>query len=107
MTTIAISEKTNLPTVINVFTVEPEQQQRIINFLLEHKEIPMKQPGFVSASFHKSLDGTRVINYIQWRDWEALEAAAKNSDFMAMAKQAAELAPHDFHTYEVVFTMQT
>ena len=24
-------------------------------------------PGFISASIHRSLDGTKVINYAQWR----------------------------------------
>jgi hypothetical protein len=31
-------------------------------------------PSYVSANFHKSLDGTRVTNYAQWRSREAFEA---------------------------------
>ncbi|MCC5621375.1 antibiotic biosynthesis monooxygenase [Nostoc sp. CHAB 5715] len=30
--------------------------------------------GFISASYHKSLDGTKVVNYAQWKsqaDWQA------------------------------------
>lgn len=103
---IAISEEAGLTTLINVFTVEPEQQQRLVDYLVENKEITMKQPGFVSASVHLSLDGKRLVNYIQWSSKEALESAKKNSDFIAMTKQAAEFASHDFHVYKVVFTMQ-
>lgn len=103
---IAISEKAGLLTVINVFTVQPEQRQRLLDYLLENKEIPMKQPGFISASLHTSLDGERVVNYIQWSSREALESASKDPDFTAMTKQAAEFALHDFHVYEVIFTIQ-
>ena len=32
-------------------------------------------PSYVSANFHKSLDGTRVTNYAQWRSqWRSREA---------------------------------
>ncbi|MEH2239203.1 Nif11-like leader peptide family RiPP precursor [Nostoc sp.] len=101
-----ISDQAGLLTVINVFTVQPEQQQRLVDFFIENKEIPMKQPGFISANIHKSLDSTRVVNYIQWSNREALESASKNPDFIAMTKQAAEFASHDFHAYEVVLTVQ-
>ncbi|BAY50453.1 hypothetical protein SAMD00079811_80820 (plasmid) [Scytonema sp. HK-05] len=103
---VTISEQAGILTVINVFTLEPEQQERLVDFLVENKEIPMRQPGFISANLHTSLDGTRVVNYIQWRSREALEAASKNPDFIAMAKQAAEFAPHDFHVYKVASTME-
>ncbi len=46
----------------------PEQQQRLVDLLVEATEAVMKyQPGYVSANIHKSLDGTRVTNYAQWR----------------------------------------
>jgi quinol monooxygenase YgiN len=103
---ITISEKAGLLTVINVFTVEPEKQQPLADVLAENMETAKKQPGFVSASIHKSLDGTRVANYAQWSSREALELSLKNPDFMATVKQAIEFGSHDFHFYEVVFTMQ-
>jgi len=31
-------------------------------------------PGFVSASIHRSTDGTRVFNYLQWETAEHLAA---------------------------------
>ena len=66
MTKIAVDN--NVVTLINVFTVRPEQQQLLVDLLVEATEAVMKyQPGFVSANIHKSLDGTRVTNYAQWR----------------------------------------
>jgi|GEM_PF-2704761 len=59
-----ISKDNSVATLINVFTVEPGNQQKIVDMLVETTEKAMKHiPGFVSASIHKSLDGVRVVNY--------------------------------------------
>ncbi|MDZ8055932.1 MAG: antibiotic biosynthesis monooxygenase family protein [Aulosira sp. ZfuVER01] len=100
-----INEKDGLLTVINVFTVEPDQQQTLVDHLVSNLATATKQEGFVSANIHKSLDGTRVINYAQWKSKEALELALQNQEFMAPVKVAVE-HPHDFHMYEVVHTIQ-
>ena len=56
----------NVLTLINVFTVKPENQQRLVDLLTEATERTMKQlPGFVSASIHRSVDGTKAVNYAQ------------------------------------------
>jgi len=39
----------------------------------------MEQPGLISATFHRSLDGTRIINYGQWMDRQAIAELAKKS----------------------------
>lgn len=45
-------------TNINVFTVVPRDQQKMIDLLVEATEETMKHlPRFVSASIHKGLDG--------------------------------------------------
>ncbi|WP_341529300.1 hypothetical protein WKK05_08320 [Nostoc sp. UHCC 0302] len=62
--------------------------------------------GFISASLHASLDGKRVINYVQWRSREEMEVATQDQDFIAMKKQVGKFAPHDFNFYEVVVTME-
>ncbi|MDZ8225090.1 antibiotic biosynthesis monooxygenase family protein [Nostoc sp. ChiVER01] len=104
MTTI--SEEANLLTVINVFTVEnPQEQQFLVDHLVSNIEKAKKQEGLISVNIHKSLDGTRVINYAQWSSKEALETALKSQEFMAPVEKAVEF-PHDFHLYEVVFTTQ-
>ena len=76
-----ITKDNNVVTLINVFTVRPEQQQRLVDLLVEATEAVMKyQPGYVSANIHKSLDGTRVTNYAQWRSREAFEAMLNGSE---------------------------
>jgi quinol monooxygenase YgiN len=65
-------------TLINVFTVESENQQRLINLLTEITERSVRHAaGFLSARLHRSLDGTKVTMIAEWRsiaDYEAMRA---------------------------------
>lgn len=104
MTTISKDNK--VVTLVNVFTVVPENQQRLINLLVEATEKTMKHvPGFVSANIHKSLDGVRVVNYAQWRSREDFAAMLKNPEAVVHMKPIMEIAEFDAHLYEVTETM--
>ena len=37
-----------------------------------------QQEGLISANLHKSLDGTKVVNYAQWISKEEFEKMLKN-----------------------------
>jgi quinol monooxygenase YgiN len=89
----------------NLFTVRHEQQQRLVDLLVEATEAVMKyQPGYVSANIHKSLDGTRVTNYAQWRSREAFEAMLKDSEANVHMQEAARIAERfEPHLYDVSF----
>src|SRR5947209_7749507 len=102
MTTIAKGR--DLVTLIKVFTVEPDTQQEVVDLLVEATETVINRlPGFVSANIHKSLDGTRVANYAQWRSREAFEAMLANPEAAAHMREAATIATFDAHLYEVAF----
>ena len=92
-------------TLINMFTVAPEDQQRLLDLLAEATGSVMnKLPGFVSANLHKSLDGKRVVNYAQWRTREAFEAMLDSPDALAHMKEAEKIAEKiEPHLYEVSF----
>lgn len=88
-----IEKGNNLLTLINVFTVEPEKQQKLITLLIEATEQAMKHmPGFVSANIHRSLDGNKVVNYAQWESMAAFEAMRKNPNAIPHMQAAAALA---------------
>src|ERR1700687_3394552 len=73
MTTI--STKGDVITLINVFTVEPANQRRLIELLTEATEVSVRrEPGFVSARLHRSTDGTKVTMYAQWRSMDDYQA---------------------------------
>ena len=102
MTTITTAN--DVVTLINVFTVKPQQQQRLVDVLVTATETVIgKQPGFISANIHKSLDGTRVANYAQWRSREDFEAMLANPEAAAHMREAATIATFDAHLYEVAF----
>jgi quinol monooxygenase YgiN len=103
VTTIAKGK--DVVTLINVFTVEPANQQRLVELLVEATEKVMrKQPGYVSANFHRSLDGTRVANYAQWRTREDFEAMLRNPEVTPHMQEILSFATHDVHLYEVAYT---
>ncbi len=100
-----ISVQGDVVTLINVFTVAPEDQQRLLDVLVEATESVMNgMPGFVSANLHKSLDGTKVTNYAQWRSREDFEAMLKHPDAGVHMREAGRIAAKfEPHLYEVAF----
>ena len=74
MATSTIDLDSKVITLVNVFTVEPNNQQRLVDLLIEAtKKVMSQQEGFISANLHKSLGGTRIVNYAQWKSKEAFE----------------------------------
>jgi quinol monooxygenase YgiN len=72
---IQISTTSSVVTLINVFTVDPTNQQRLINLLTRATEVSVRHAsGFISASLHRSIDGTKVTMYAQWRSVEDYQA---------------------------------
>lgn len=94
---VTIAAGRGMLTLINVFTVKPEDQQQLAQLLIDATEQTMKHlPGFVSATIHKSHDGTRVINYAQWRsqkDFQAMMQEPKVKPHMAAAARLATFEP--------------
>jgi hypothetical protein len=90
-------------TVINVFTVAPTQQGRLVELLTHATESSIRHvPGFVGAALHRSLDGTKVTMYAQWAtsdDYDRMRARQDASPFLA---DALAIARFDPGFYEVV-----
>jgi heme-degrading monooxygenase HmoA len=103
-----ISKDLNVVTLINVFTVEPSQQQKLINMLVDATEKTMRHlPGFISANIHKSLDGKQVVNYAQWRSRQDFNAMLENPEAIPHMKEIASFAKFDPNLYEVVEVMHS
>jgi quinol monooxygenase YgiN len=94
-------------TAINVFTVAPEHQARLIDLLRRATESSIRHvPGFVAAALHRSLDGTKVTMYAQWRtpeDYDRMRARPDASPFLAEAMTIARFDP-GFYEVTDVFT---
>jgi quinol monooxygenase YgiN len=100
-----ISATNNLITLINVFTVEPANQQRLVELLTEATEVSVRQaPGFVSASLHRSTDGTKVTMYAQWQSIETYQAMRADPAPLPFFREALTIATFEPGIYEVVRT---
>ena len=60
--------------------------------------------SLISANFHRSIDGTRVINYGQWLDRETIETLKKQPGFGKDTPYWEGIAENEHHLYEVTFT---
>jgi quinol monooxygenase YgiN len=98
-----VSREGNLVTLINVFETKPEQQQALIDQWIRFTEEVKGEPGLIGAALHRSTDGTRVVNYAQWRS---------EADFGSFLKKYREYMEATFgplasridpHLYEVVY----
>ena len=102
MTTISTEQ--DVVTLVNVFTVRPEDQQRLVDVLAEAATIMKTIHGYVSSNLHKSLDGTKVVNYVQWRRREDFEAMLENPEAAPHMQEAAGIAEkYEPDLYEVAF----
>lgn len=100
-----ISKDNKIVTVINVFTVEPANQQQLLELLARATETSVRHvPGFISAALHRSLDGTKVAMYAQWRSVEDYQAMRENPGPLPYLQQALALAKFEPGMYEVVET---
>jgi C-6 monooxygenase len=62
--------------VVTIGLSRPEARDELLDLLVREVEDWVRhRPGFLSANYHTSLDGTRVLNYAQWVD----EAAYRGS----------------------------
>ncbi len=107
MTTSTISAEQTGVVIINVFTVAPQHQQKLVEMLEDVTERVMQYvPGFISANLHKSFDGTKVTNYAQWESKEALLAMFHNPQATAHMQEIEALAHREGAIYEVIRVMR-
>ena len=103
MTTI--SKESNFLTLINVFTVEPVNQQKLVDLLTLATESTVKNiTGFISSSLHRSIDSTKVTMYAQWKSMEDYQKMRNNSTASPYLQQALEFAKFEPGMYEVMET---
>jgi quinol monooxygenase YgiN len=98
-----ISPGRKLLTLINVFTVEPANQLQLLELLARTTETSIRHaPGFISASLHRSLDGTKVTMYAQWRSVADYQAMREDPTAVPYLQQALAIAKFYPGMYEVV-----
>jgi quinol monooxygenase YgiN len=101
--TIAVTKQ--VTTLINILTVEPENQQELIEFLRGNTEsVVSRLDGWISTSLIAAKDQRHVVIYSQWRDLASVEAMRANPDMVAYFPRIAALAAFDGFTGDVVYS---
>ena len=78
-------------TQITVVDSEPGKQGEALSLMVERAHVMARQPGFISISLHRSLDGRRIVNYVQWQSRELLQSAHRSPEFRAEWRHFDEL----------------
>jgi quinol monooxygenase YgiN len=100
-----IDDAADIFTLINTFTVAPHRQEAVVASLRSFTERHARYlTGFVGASVHASLDGHRVVNYVQWETKADLDAMMATPQAKAHVAEVGALAARvDPFVYRVAF----
>ena len=86
--------------LINVFTIEPSDEEALVAAWKHDADFMKQQPGYVSTQMHKAIGGSPTfINYAIWESVESFRAAFMNPEFQSRIAQypsSAVAAPHLF-----------
>ena len=92
-------------TQITVIEPEPGKQAEALALMTELHGAPAR---FISVSLHRSLDGRRIVNYIQWQSRDLLRSAHKSPEFRREWDHFDQLTNEiDPHLYEVAHIMDS
>jgi quinol monooxygenase YgiN len=101
-TTIAVTK--DVTTLINTLTVEPENQEKLIELLRDNTDnVVSTLDGWISTSLIAAKDQRQVVIYSQWRDLASVDAMRANPDMVAYFPRIAALAAFDSFAGDVVY----
>ena len=95
-----------LVTQITIVESEPNKQDDALSLMTERARFMARQPGFISISLHRSLDGRRIVNYVQWQNRDLLHAAHQSPEFRKEWRRFDQVTDDiDPHLYEVAHVL--
>jgi quinol monooxygenase YgiN len=89
---VTVSVEDDILTLVNVFTVEPENQQALVDRLVHPADAIRAYPGAISATILASEDGRQVVNYAQWASRGAFDAFLNDERAMEAVAPLFEIA---------------
>ncbi len=103
-----IQADTQPVTQITIVESEPDKQAEALSLMTERARFMARQPGFISVSLHRSLDGRRIVNYIQWQSRDLLRSAHQSPEFRKEWGHFDQLTDEIYpHLYEVAHVMDS
>jgi len=76
--TSSVAQKT---TQITIVEVPPDKQDEALSLMQERAAFMATQPGFVAIHLYRSVDGDRIVNFVEWQNRETLQAAHRSPEF--------------------------
>ena len=102
---ITINQEDGTVTLINVFSCEPGAQQQLVDtWIRASDDVLGKVLGIIYSALHRSRDGTRVVNYANFKSaeaWENLLRVGRSHWFAEMNKYGTK----DPHLLGVCYTL--
>jgi quinol monooxygenase YgiN len=100
-----IATDPDIVTFMNVFILEPANQQRVIDLLTEVTDRWVRHAkGFLGAVLHKSPDGTRLVMYSQWQSPEDYQAMREDPGPLPFLQEILPMVRFEPGAYRVVRT---
>ena len=65
-----------------------------------------RAPGFISATLHRSIDGTKVTMYALWRNMEDYQSMRQDPGRLPFLQEALTFATFEPGMYEVARTFK-
>jgi len=91
--------------LVNVFTMDPADEQAFLQAWQGDAEVMKRQPGFISTQLHRALgDSPTYLNYAVWDSTADFRAAFANPEFRAKLSAhpaSAVASPHLFQKVAV------
>src|SRR4051794_5945796 len=70
--------------LINLFTLDPEDEQALLAAWTDDAAFMQRQPGFVSTQLHRAIgENPTFLNYAVWESTAAFRAAFAHPEFVA------------------------
>ncbi|MBD1852165.1 antibiotic biosynthesis monooxygenase [Leptolyngbya sp. FACHB-711] len=83
------------------FRLSPENQPRLVALEAEIPPISLQHSDLLCVNFHRSLDGTRTMNYGFWSTLEHFNRLLSEERFAPVRDYWRGLAENEFHVYEI------
>lgn len=100
-----LSVETGPVVLVNVFTVDPEDQEALVAAWRNDALFMKKQPGYISTQLHKAVgESSMYFNYAIWDSVADFRAAFSNPEFqnaLGHYPSSAVTAPHLFEKIAV------
>ena len=86
--------------LINVFTIDPADEQALLSAWSHDADFMKQQPGYISTQLHKAIAGSSTyVNYAVWESLASFRNAFTNPEFQSRIgdyPDSAVASPHLF-----------